>query len=393
MSAPARPRTPQDSLPSRLKLLLENLTDREQAGHLERVYRAAALAIDRLGHLNIVKYEPTTVEADGADLSLWETMAPAIRDTVVDVNALNAAIRQEFPPPEKTEGGDGWRPPPASSDERLWQEVEAVLHACAARLARRVGELGVAMRRPEVVSDGWTLMAELQAFRTDFRARIGDLVYLTASGFEDVRREEVVPGCQADVSSSASLRVSVAELRRSLQGKLERATRAEPSTLPALARQLEDSLAAFATLKASLVLRMADKRQLVELRGRLREVGSRPQLTAAEVTGLVEPFLGVLDGMAEGLTREALGAHDRAVWSTCRARLEQAAMHLELGSPGAGRILAESLAAAGALYGRDGAFDTFLRKARAASDESLEEAQVREALERFRERLAALPFS
>lgn len=393
MSAPAKTRTPQDSLPSRLKTLLEYLTDREQAGRLERVYRAAALAIDRLGHLNIVKYEPTTVEADGADLSLWETMAPAIRDTVVDVNALNAAIRREFPPPEKSEGDDGWRPPPASSDERLWQEVEAVLHVCAARLARRVGELGVAMRRPEVVSDGWTLMAELQAFRTDFRTRIGDLVYLTASAFEDVRREEVVPGHQADVSSSASLRVSLAELRRSLQGKLERAARAEPPALPALARQLEDSLAAFATLKASLLLRIAHKRTLVELRGRLREAGARPQLTATEVTGLVEPFLAVLDGMSEGLTRDTLGAHDRAIWAACRARLEQAAMHLELGSPGAGRILSESLTAAGALYGRDGAFDTFLRKARAGSDESLEEAQVRETLERFRERLAALPFS
>jgi hypothetical protein len=236
-------------------------------------------------------------------------------------------------------------------------------------------------------------MAELQAFRTDFRTRIGDLVYLTASAFEDVRREEVVPGYQAEVSSSASLRVSVAELRRSLQGKLERAARAEPTALPALARQLEDSLAAFATLKASVLLRMADKRTLVELRGRLREAGTRPQLPASEVTARVEPFLAVLEGISEGLTRDTLGAHDRAIWAACRARLEQAAMHLELGSPGAERILSESLTAAGALYGRDGAFDTFLRKARAAADESLEEAQVRETLERFRERLAALPFS
>ncbi len=387
-------RTPQDPLPSRLKLLLENLTDRQLAGRLEAVYRAAALAIERLGHLAIVRYEPTTVGAStGADLSLWETMAPAIRDTVVDVNRLVDAIRQAFPPPQKVEADGDWRPPPASSDERLAEEVEAVLHACAERLARRVTELGERIRRPEVVSDGWALMGELQAFRADFRAQIGDLVYLTAAAFEDVRREEVVPGHTAQVAAAVALRDAAADLRRSLAAKLERAVRAEPTALPALARQLEDSLAAFATLKASVLLRMADKRTLVELRGRLREAGARPQLTAAEVTALVEPFLAVLEGLSEGLTRDTLGAHDRAIWSACRARLEQAAMHLELGSPGAERILSESLTAAGALYGRDGAFDTFLRKARAASDESLEEAQVRETLERFRERLAALPFS
>lgn len=389
---PEKPRTPPDSLPSRLKLLLDNLTDREQAQRLERVYRAAAVAIDRLGHLHIVKYEPASTDAGGADLSLWETMAPAIRDTVVDVNALAAVIREEFPPPEKSQG-DGWRPPPASSDERLWREVEAVLHTCAERLGKRVGELGVAMRRPEVVSDGWTLMAELQAFRADFRVRIGDLVYLTSAGFEEVRREEVVPGAQADVASTASLRVSVADLRRSLTGKLERAARTESTALPALTRQLEDSLAAFATLKATLVLGMRDKHRLVELRGKLRELGAEPQLAAQDVLELVQPFLAVLEGISEGLTRDALKAHDRAVWTACRERLEQAVLHLGLGSPGAERILVEALGAAGALYGRDGDFDTFLRKSRASPDSGLEDAQVRETLERFRERLAALPFS
>jgi hypothetical protein len=388
-----KPRTNQDPLPSRLKRLLEDLTDRQQAERLERVYRAAALAIERLGHLNIVKYEPTASGADGADLSLWETMAPAIRDTVVDVNALIAAVKQEFPPPEKSEEGEGWRPPPASSDERLWREVEAVLHGCAERLEQRVAQLGMAMRRPEVVSDGWTLMAELQAFRTNFRTRIGDLVYLTAAGFEDVRREEVVPGYQAQVAASAALRGAVADLRRSLQGKLERVASTEPRALPTLARQLEDSLAAFALLPASLVLRGPDKRKLVEVRERLREASTQPQLAPGELTERVGGFLSVLESVSEELTQNALTAHDRAVWAACRVRLEQAGMHLSLGSPGAERILAETLALASALYGRDGAFDAFLRKQRAAPSEGLEETEVREALERFRERLASLPFS
>ncbi|MFY1825946.1 hypothetical protein ACN47A_08545, partial [Myxococcus fulvus] len=76
---PRAPRVPQDALPSRLEALLESLTDRHLADRLDRVHRAAAVAIDRLGHLSIAKYEPTTVEPEGgADLALWETMAPAI---------------------------------------------------------------------------------------------------------------------------------------------------------------------------------------------------------------------------------------------------------------------------------------------------------------------------
>uniref|UniRef100_UPI001E467AC9 hypothetical protein n=1 Tax=Myxococcus sp. AB036A TaxID=2562793 RepID=UPI001E467AC9 len=386
---------PQDVLPVRLESLLEELTDRHLADRLERVHRAAAVAIDRLGHLSIAKYEPTSVEADGgADLSLWETMAPAIGDTLVGVNQLISAVHQEFPPPTRPVGlGDGgWAPPPASSDERLAQEVEAVLHAIADRLARRVAELGQQMRRPEVVSDRWTLMAELQAFRADFRVRIGDLVYLTASAFADVRREEVVPGYAHQVGARAALRAA-ADLRRSLQGRLERATKAEPRARPALARQVAESLSAFVSLPASVALRTPQKHQVLELRARLLDTATQAELAPDALSGLVEPYLAALEAQMEEVTRTWLVVHDRAVWASCGTKLEQADMHLTLGSRGAERVLAEAVEAAGALQGRSAPFDAFLRKARQEAGDGLEEAGARELLGRFRERLAALPFS
>jgi hypothetical protein len=384
---------PQDALPSRLESLLEALTDRHLAERLERVFRAAALAIDRLGYLNIVKYEPTTVEPDGADLSLWETMAPALRDTLMDVNHLISIIREEFPAPERpADTAGGWRPPPASADERLAEEVEVVLHQSAARLAQRVADLGERVRRPEVVSDRWALMTELQAFRLDFRARIGDMVYLTASAFEDVRREDVVPGHGLQVSAASGLRAAAMELRRSLQGKLERVARTGPDGLPTLARQLEESLAAFAVIPASLTMRTRDKQHMVELRARLRELSRQPRLEGEELLRLLQPLLTQLERVAEELTHQVLTGHDRAVWAACGARLEQAAMHLYLGSPGAERVLLEALERAGQLYGRSAAFDAFLRKCRKEQGEGMDDAQLRETLEMFRERLAALPF-
>ena len=391
-----KPRPPQDALPPRLETLLESLTDRHLADRLTRVHRAAAVAIDRLGHLSIAKYEPTSAEADGgADLSLWETMAPAIGDTVVGVNQLVAAIHVEFPPPARPaqHGERGWAPPPASSDERLAQEVEAVLHATSERLKKRVAELGGQMRRPEVVSDRWTLMAELQAFRADFRVRIGDLVYLTAAAFEDVRREDVVPGYQNQVASRAALRAASADMRRSLQGRLERAAKAEGPARPTLAKQVAESLAAFVTLPASVALRTPHKRRVLELRARLLELAARPSLEPDALPGVVEPFLAELDEAMEEVTRTWLIAHDRAMWAECGAKLEQVEMHLALGSQGAARVLADAVGSAGALYGRFGPFDVFLRKARQEAADGLDEAGARDLLSRFRERLAALPFS
>ncbi|MCY1074038.1 hypothetical protein [Archangium lansingense] len=385
-----KPRAPQDTLPPQLEVLLEGITHRALAGRLARVYRAAALAIDRLGHLNIVKYEPTSLEEAGADLSLWETMAPAIRDTVVDVNALVSAIHEAFPPPEGARE-DAWAP--AGVDERLAREVKVVLGACAGRLSRRVADLGQRVRRPEVVSDRWALMAELQAFRADFRAQMGDLVYLTAAALGDVRREDVVPGYQTQVASAAALRSAVADLRRSLQSRLEKLANAEPRALPAQARRLEEMLAAFAGMPASLTMKTRDKRLVVELRERLHALASIPEVPAGELQTLMEPFLGELGRVGAELTQRTLTTHDRAVWAACGARLEQAAMHLFLGSPGTERVVREAVAAAEALYGRAPVFDAFLRKVRVILEQSFGDAELRETLEVFRERLAALPFT
>jgi hypothetical protein len=243
-----------------------------------------------------------------------------------------------------------------------------------------------------VVTDRWALMMELQSFRLDFRSRMGDLVYLTASAFEEVGREEVVPGYGLQTASAVALRSAVVDLRRSLQSKLERVSRTSPEGLPALSRQVEESLGSFAAMPASLTLRTRDKRELVGLREQLQQLAREPRLEGAELLRTVQPILAVLERVAEELTAQVLTLHDRAVWAVCGAKLEQAAMHLYLGSPGAERVLLEALERASQLYGRSAAFDAFLRKHRRAPGEGLEDAELRETLEMFRERLAALPF-
>ena len=290
----------------------------------------------------------------------------------------------------------GWRPPAGQLGRAAVAGGGGGLRASAERLARRVGELGVAMRRPEVVSDGWTLMAELQAFRADFRARMGDLVYLTASAFEDVRREEVVPGAQAEMASAVALRVSVAELRRSLQGKLERAAaHGVPRAARARAAGWRTACAAFASLQglagaahpATSAGWWSCAASCASWRASLRW---RPQ----DVLALVQPFLAVLEGCprsspATGCSRRTTGPCGRRAgggWS--RRRCTWSWAHR---APSASSL--EALERGGRALRPRGGLRRLPAQGTAAPGEGLEEAELRETLERSRERLAALPFS
>jgi hypothetical protein len=85
-----------------LEAILTKIPDRAFAGRLRKVYASCANAIDRLSSVDLVKYE-TSVAEGSPDLSLWEEMAPVIRDTVMDVNAVLAVIRESFP--SHTPGG------------------------------------------------------------------------------------------------------------------------------------------------------------------------------------------------------------------------------------------------------------------------------------------------
>jgi hypothetical protein len=210
---------------------------------------------------------------------------------------------------------------------------------------------------------------------------------------ENVPREEVVPGHPLQVAAAAALRGAVADLRRSLQSRLEKLTALAPREVPAQALLLEEMLTAFLGMPSSLTMKTRDKRLLVEARERLRELATRPELDALAPRGLLDPLLEKLGRVGAELTQYTLAAHDRAVWATCRAKLEQATLHLLLGSSGAERAVREACWSAEALYGRAPVFDTFLRKVRMSIGQSFDDAQLRETLELFRERLASLSFT
>ena len=378
-----------------LMQILDGLADRAFAAKLRKVYFAAAQAITKLSDIDLVKYETGTVDT-APDLSLWEEMAPVIRDTVMDVNGLLSAIREQFP----SQGGlehalssaledTGSHSPEARRIRSVTQAMQATMMV----IAQEITELGELMRNPNVVSDRWNLLAELQRFRSRFREQIGDLVYETASTFQEIRREDVVPGHAEAVSAALLVRATVADLRRVTGSRVKSIQDSDAEDVQWNAQQLEKELDMFGQTPAYGALRAQDKRAVIEFRQSLGELARRPNIGKPELLALVQPFAEMVASWDQVNRRQILIAHDREVLAACGVRLEHAESMLTKDPPGAARVMAEAVLTAQSLYGRDAELDTFLRKSRKTSLSALTGKELQQTLETLRMLLANLHMS
>ncbi|MGA9520543.1 MAG: hypothetical protein WBV82_03715 [Myxococcaceae bacterium] len=362
-----------------LQKVLDSIPDRALADRLGLVYVAAANAIERLGDMDLVNYESTTIDA-APDLSLWEEMAPLIRDTVVDVNALLSVVREQFPSTGRRAGSSS-----------AAAEAESALRAVTEQLGQQVTQLGMRMRSPEVVSDRWNLLADLQSFRSRFREMIGDLVYLSATSFGEVHRVDVVPGYREEVQAAVQLRAVVADLSRLMQARNAEIDKAESEDVQWYAQHLERDLDAFGKTGAYRALRAQDKRATIEFRHALNALAARSDATKNDLVSVLQPFVQFVGSLQRVNQREVLVAQDREVWAACGVKLEQAQLAIGRDEATARRLLLEAAKLAMGLYGRDAGLDVFLRKARKGQLESASRAALALEVEALRELLANLP--
>ncbi|MBN8471636.1 hypothetical protein JYJ95_34440 [Corallococcus exiguus] len=377
MSAAAE-NPPPASLTPRLEQILQSLPDRAFSARLRAVYLAAAQAISRLSDLDLVKYETPVVDAS-PDLSLWEEMAPVIRDTVMDVNALLNVIREQFP----------GTPQPAASRKGPG-DVPAILQEGMASLAQSITQLGEAMRNPSVVSDRWQLLAEIQRFRSDYREQMSQLVFESASTFGEVSRAQVVPGYEAEVKAAVTVRAITSDLSRIVTARLNKVRDAKPEEVLWNAQQLQTELDAFGRTAAYRNLRAQDKRHIVEARA---EIGALALESAPEPGRLLTVTEG-LEALVRSLSavnqRQLLILHDREVWAACGVRLERALAQSTKDPVASAKALAEAAASAQSLYGRDPTMDAFLRKARKLKLATLTGPELLSTIESFQSQLAQL---
>ncbi|AFE04977.1 hypothetical protein COCOR_03022 [Corallococcus coralloides DSM 2259] len=376
MSAAAE-NPPPASLTPRLEQILQSLPDRAFAARLRAVYLAAAQAISRLSDLDLVKYETPVVDAS-PDLSLWEEMAPVIRDTVMDVNALLNVIREQFPgtPPAASSKGPG--------------DVPAMLQEGMARLAQSITQLGEAMRNPSVVSDRWQLLAEIQRFRSDYREQMSQLVFESASTFGEVSRAQVVPGYEAEVKAAVTVRAITSDLSRIVTARLNKVRDAKPEEVLWNAQQLQTELDAFGRTAAYRNLRAQDKRHIVEARAEIGALALESAPEQGRLLAVTEGLEELVRGLSAVNQRQLLILHDREVWAACGVRLERALMQSKKDPVASAKALAEAAASAQSLYGRDPTMDAFLRKARKLKLATLTGPELLSTIESFQAQLAQL---
>ncbi|MBZ4416361.1 hypothetical protein [Myxococcus sp. RHSTA-1-4] len=371
--------TPQASLSPRLEAILKSIPDRAFAGRLRKVYAAAAQAIARLSDMDLVKYETPVVDSS-PDLSLWEEMAPVIRDTVVDVNALLNVIREEFPVATGAAG------PSAKGMEGS----AGVLQEAMRQIAQGVTQLGEAMRNPSVVSDRWTLLSEIQRFRARFREQMSNLVFESVSTFGEVTRAQVVPGYEVEVKAAVTVRAITSDLARIIAARLKKVREAEPEDVQWNAQQLQTELDAFGRTAAYRNLRAQDKRRIVEMRAEVGRLAILPNPARPELVAVVEQLDEFVRGLSAVNQRQVLIIHDREVWASCGVRLERALSLVGSDLAGAAKALAEAASSAQSLYGRDGELDAFLRKARKLQIGQLPAPELKNTIETFQGLLASL---
>jgi hypothetical protein len=147
----------------------------------------------------------------------------------------------------------------------------------------------------------------------------------------------------------------------------------------------------FLRMPAFLALRAPEKRQVAVLRSKIKRAAAEG-LSPAALHGHVETVRAQLRAFGETASREVLTAHDRDVWVACGRALEQAALHLELGSPGARRAMGQAVKSASALNGIEPGFDAFMRRLRNARLPALPSGELAREIAAFREQLAQLPF-
>lgn len=364
-------------LPPRLEDALQRLADPGFAERLRKVYQAAAHAIGRLSDLDLVRYESHAEEA-GTDLSLWEEMAPVIRDTVIDVNGLLAELRAEFP-----EGSDLSAPPDEGAAIRA-------LHDGARDISGSLGRVAEMMRDPSVMADRWNLLAELQAVRSRLREELGGLVFDSASFFADLRRRDVVPGYLAELRSAVTLRAFSSDLQRVIAARMDRVRDADTTDIASNANQLQNELDTFGRTAAYRSLRAQDKRHIVEFRSRVGTLASEPTLSRGRLMLCVQElheFVVDLQGVNQ---RPILQEHDHEVMAHASMKLEQASQLLDFDPATGALALADALASSQSLYGRQPELDVFLRRHRKVDASNLSQAEAQACCEELLVLIAGL---
>ncbi len=372
------------ALPPALAHALAAVPPGPERDRLDRLFSAASRAIRALGELNLARWEDP--QADTADLSAWEALAPVVHDTLLAVQGFLDAVG----------------PLASVADHRFAPAGPAaatggVIRDLAEKLASERTSFGEGLRKPEVAADRWNLLAHLGEFRGKFRLAIGEMVFLAAELVAPVRKADVVPFYREELDAAVLLRRAFVLVGRSVHADRERFLAATPGGRIEVARRILGQLDTFLASKPGALLRAQDKRPLLESRKTLAALLAGTTGGSGSADARLAEALESLDrSLGASLVRinhrETLAVHDREALEAVARRLDrtQAALRLRRLDP-ARAELAAALSTAQRLLGRDDGLDVFLLALRRVDPSTLDADPALRLAAALRNRIERVP--
>ncbi len=340
-------------LPHAVQELLQEIVDPPLRDGLEHVFQTAARVIKGLRNFELIRYEGQSADV-GADLQLFEEIAPVLMATVTEINSLVQSVETSFPEGFKPDSGG------ASEAQRAERAVE-ILRERTLGFRADVLQLGAQLRTPQAVSDRWNLLGHLQSARGKLRFGIGEMLTDVANVFGEFSNKQVVPEYELDVEHALLLRRSLAKLATGLRAHHERLLGAKPAEVPPLVARLHEVLDRLAKTQTWFELRAPDKREFIRFREEVASLEKRG-CPPDETRRLVEGFLRFLELLTSILNQRAiLQNQDRGCIAEITAALERA----DGAAPAdAKESLAEAFALCERLAGRDPELDKYVASAK-----------------------------
>jgi hypothetical protein len=361
----------------RVEQLLTRIASTEERQTYERFFRAASVAIERLGELDIAG--PSNEDPDSADPTFWEKLAPEVTGTLMRVEAFLDIVRHQFPITEVENetaldaafddafSFDRAAVQPTTTNEPadIIQEAAKTLQSFCSNLTHDLHDLKKALATPALMQDRWNLLERLGAFRGRSRSGIGEMVFVAARLFAVVRKEDVVPFYKEDVVGSRALRRSVSAMRNRIdvqRARLELVKdKDDGRAVGASVARIMGEFDGFTQTDVYRSMRASDKRTFLGVRHNLRQLSQQGDFKPREVEQSVEGLTRFLDSLALMNQRELLLMHDRETIAQIVRALGatlDAVGHDDAGL--ARQHLRRALAISEGLMGREPTFDVLL---------------------------------
>ena len=312
----------------------------------QKVFEALALCAEGLEVVDALDLSPhETAPSDTRDLSVWNALAPSVRNLLVTVGRVSAALRElfELPAGGDTSNIDGLEaglqelttgaPPPPIKDQREG-EVDGIVKRTTDQQAAVISvfqlasmlqfdfrAFGERLRNPAVVTDRWVLLGELQELQSKCTQCLEAIVATVVQPFTDRSLEAIWPRYADATARAILLRTTVVDLAHDVHRLFEKAQRTEGETALSVRHALAVRLVEFADHDAYRYLRPADKAALSKFRIALDAFDE----TISDVTAfrhVVDDLATFLEVMRSINRRDRLLQHDLQALQTVEMLIE-----------------------------------------------------------------------